>query len=380
MMAAFKFAGGHCGSGDCGCTAQICVDVLEVCSPYDPVVGATVTLYLPGTLTVAGTGTTDVAGHVCITVASGLYDVVVTASGYTPSTTDGVSTGTTLSISLALTGSGGIVLTVRGCNFLGLPGAVVTFKGPNPSTTTVAVLTTDSAGKVHFVPAVGGTYAHTITHSSGRFTGGSGDVLVNGPCAVARTGIVSMGIGAAYLCCGTKLGGVASPFPMSKTLNITTAGGTDTLSVSVCSGSICLNKVMSDVGPNSTSTLSCPPPPTPNNRTVPPAIGSAAAFVSYGFNLWDVAFSAPTLSETIAEHGSLNYPSGGCSGPVDVSRNWRIPGTGCVGGTTRSATTATVNSLAPTLSITFTIPAGTGFGPPATGTGNPFSTTVVIAE
>lgn len=378
------------------CGGDVCVTAQSICDPYDAVAGATFTLYTPGTSTVLGSAVTDAAGHACISASGGSFDLTVAKSGFDVYVATGV-TGST-SIVMQPEGTGGSVITVLGCGGVALPGASVVFKGPSPSTTVVATLVSDSAGEVHFVPLMPGTYSFTA--SMARFVSQTSTIITYDPCSIPTTKDIFMTAATGFTCCkpATPSGMTASPTPTSTTLYITTAGGTDafTLDTSICGQTMTLTKSMayvSDSGPVDGGT--CGTPPYTSTYQVPPTIGFAPAEVGYSF-LMDSG-GTPTLNEGLHEYRGAGNPGagftygGGCNPELDDKAiMWRLPD-GTIPGNTifRYADSAVVNSLSP-LSITFTIPDDTGYGPtsydPATGemgiliNGAPYSTTVTISE
>lgn len=383
--------------GGCQCGGDVCVTAQSICDPYPAVDGATFTLYAHGTSTVLGTATTDAAGHACIT-ASGSFDLTVSKSGFDLYAATGVAGST--SVVMQPSGTGGSVITVYGCGGFVLPGASLVFQGPSPSTDVVATLTSDSAGEVHFVPAVPGSYSFTA--SMARFDSQASVIIAYDPCSVPTTKDIILLAAAGYVCCKppTPPGMSDSPIPTSTTLYITTAGGTDsfTLDAATCGQTITLTKNMSDVGPSGPiDGGTCGTPPYTSTYQVPPTISTSAAEVGYSFKMNDGG--APSLSEGLREFRGPGSPGvgfsygGGCTGLDDKLAMWRLPNGTITGNTIfRDATSFVINSLSP-LSITFTIPAepGDGYGPidqdPYTGdtggheiNGQPYSTSVTISE
>jgi hypothetical protein len=302
------------------------------------------------------------------------YDVVATATDYDAVSIDGDSEDyvPTSTYGMRPSTTGGVRMLVRGCNLRPLPGAVLTLAGGYTGTT-------DDDGYAHVVPPASGSYAYTLTHPSGRFVARSGTVTAVGPCSSVTTSTTTMSVDADYRCCGIQKDGVNAAFPISKTLKITTTGGTDSFVAAGCgTTNICLSKSMDDVGSDDPEETIC----EDGLRYTPPTdIATQEANVKYAITLADF-FGNPGLTETLQEQ-VLEYLEDGCTGD-HLKRRWRQVNADCTGGgSTRTATSIVVNSLPPTFSMTCTIPAGTGYGPESADvnlTGNPYSSTVVISE
>lgn len=149
-----------CKPGDETPPCQLCVTVLDQCSPFLPVSGATVTVTKAGFATV--TCTTDAAGKCCVDIpSSGTYNVAVSKAGFAGSNKPAVVTcpGTTdVTLTLVVDAKKSRIC-VTGCpipggGFFPLPGVTV-----NVGSSTY---TTGSDGCVSF-SAPTGTYSVTVS-------------------------------------------------------------------------------------------------------------------------------------------------------------------------------------------------------------------------
>lgn len=236
-----------------------------------------------------------------------------------------------------------LTFTVRGCNGMALPGAVVTLTTSGVPTSTG---TTGSDGKVTIGHgSASGTYS--IAHPSGRFNTASGSFssCQAGIPFPSSTPIVNLTAATGYSCC---LSG--TPYPAKFPLTVTPSSGA-AFTLSNCGGAGCVNTTlsMSASGPSSIVCGAQTPTIAPASiaaGTVDLRISISTsplvASVQYAGSAADFPFGT-TCADVPASYPPNTifwYRSGGCTG------NLRDAG-GSVGGV------ATVNSYSP-MNVTFT--------------------------
>jgi hypothetical protein len=339
-------------------------------------------------------GTTDASGAFCASgLAFGDYGVTATRAGcnsfFATVAVDSCSTSTVAGDAKCSTNES-VNVTVSGCFGFPLPGAVVTYSGPDSGS-----VTTDAAGEASFFTDKTGSFSFTVAHPSGRFASASGTFAKATKCTAA--GITrQLSPASGFVCCDVLKGG-SSPYPISKTLTLTDPSGATTVAIDAltCQGSVCVDRSMSDVSPTVSGSLQCPK----CTCTVGGSSDQPAADV--GFNSTAVQYQAtlsdpPTLGQAhyifqwIAA-GGVQYRADCptthlCT--ADTRRTWRF-GRACGAGfqlgfphRSDGPSSVTVNSYMP-LNITFNYSHGSGFGPVAlasTVDGDVFATTLNLSE
>jgi hypothetical protein len=275
---------------------------------------------------------------------------------------------------------------ITGCYGAPLPGAVVTFSGPDGGSAT-----TGSDGKAVWYTDKTGTFNYTVTHPSGRFKPASGTVTKPTVCTP-----VAIGAGLTpkdgYVCCGFLANLTPpSPYPIPTTLYVTDDDGTFpiTLSPDTCTGDACVLREIDYVSDGVLSTCRC----GSSTYYTPPIRSRQETAVLWTLRLNTSAPLALTyyfgLQNSVG--GSLLYPSN-CPAPSctsDTRISWRTKTT-CATIRTVSRkedhgpSSYTLNSVMP-LHITYNYASGNGYGPfPATPdptfTGESYTSQAIVSE